>query len=107
MKYLDLIDDAIGLDEIGDRQSIVDRLLVVKPENIIELAANIRDALPKPKKNKGNYRFVANTEMSALPYPCAGDECRIKAISGATLFAAMYADEMVFFNPFSYEDFFV
>ncbi|MDX8468584.1 hypothetical protein RFM26_23040 [Mesorhizobium sp. VK23B] len=105
MKYLDLIDDVVGLDDIGDLSSLVDRLHQIKSEEIIELTAAIRDNLPPPTVNRSPYRFVGNAEMSALPYPCGGLECRSNALAEASLFAAMYADEVTLFNPFSYEDF--
>lgn len=105
MKYLDAIDNVVGLGGIGDLESIEDRLVEIEPEKLLDLSVQIRESLPVPKVFSSKYRFVGNTQMSALPYPCSNFECRDSSIEDTALFAAIYADEMVLFNPFSNRDY--
>lgn len=100
MKYLEIIDDAIGLGDVGDASSLNDRLLTLTPEKLFELVEAVKANLPKPVSQASPYCFVGNTEMSGLPYPCSSFQCRDNAFGSAASFAAMYADEFVLFNPF-------
>lgn len=105
MKYLELIDNTIGLGTIGDLDSLEERIFAVEPEKLIELCEALRYGLPKPSKTNSPFRFVGNTEHSGLPYPCSSTDCRSNAYGNAILFAGMYADEFVLFNPFSNTDY--
>ncbi|TPL97779.1 hypothetical protein FJ960_23885 [Mesorhizobium sp. B2-3-11] len=100
MKYLEIIDDAVGLGDVGDASSLNDRLLTLTPEKLFELVEAVKSSLPKPVSQASPYCFVGNTEMSGLPYPCSSFQCRDNAFGTAASFAAMYADEFVLFNPF-------
>lgn len=97
--YLDIIDRHLDLSEIGDTDSILERLIRLSPEEAGQFALDLRAALPGPSTSKSSHAYVGNTRLSGHPYPCSDDECRAGALGEGAAFAAIYADEFVLFNP--------
>lgn len=100
MEYLDAVDDVIGLDKVGDLDSIEKRLSVLSERDISSFCRRLSETLPRPTAGTGSFRYVANSALSGLPYPCGGMSCRSKNVSEVANFAALYADQVVLFDPF-------
>lgn len=99
-KFMSLIDDAVGLGEIGDQASITERLQTLDFARIVEMQNELSKALPRTRKRKERYRFIANSETSGLRYPCSSFRCRGRELRKLAYFSAAYADEVAFFDPF-------
>lgn len=100
MNYLSVIDDFVGLTDIGDLSSISERLKMLDLDRLSELCFNLWKALPTPDKQDDKYRYLGNSTLSGLPHPCGALDCRGESISTAANFAAIYANEVILFNPF-------
>lgn len=100
--YLDYIDNVVGLSNIGDQESIIERLEEIKTDRVIDFQQELANCLPRPVAKDSKYRFIANSELSGLPYPCSSFSCRGRALRQSMLFSAAYADEIVLFNPFQF-----
>ena len=98
--YLDEIDDVVGLSKIGDQASVVERLVRLDDDGLFEFHAALSSALPKPRAKDDAFRFVGNSELSGLPFPCASMVCRARGLNQSAFFSAAYADETILFNPF-------
>jgi hypothetical protein len=46
------------------------------------------------------FHFVANSQLSGLPYPCSSLQCRIEHADKMARFAALYSDKVYIRNPF-------
>jgi hypothetical protein len=101
MALVDVVDQHLPTGEIGDLPSIVEILDGMSATKIIDLLVDLYGALPGPHTSKGAYRYVGNSELSGLPYPCGSFQCRGRRVSEISTFAAMYADEVTLFNPIS------
>lgn len=101
MSYLSAIDQYLDLSNIGDVDSIFERLIRIGPDAVFGLVDALSDSLPAPRQGAGSFRYVGNSRLSGLPFPCSDPSCRTRSFSEAASFAAIYADEVVFFDPIS------
>ncbi|WP_139167798.1 hypothetical protein [Bauldia litoralis] len=102
MTLIDAIGDRIDLSQVGDRSSLRDQLARLTNAEASDLLSQIKRLLPKPSNAPSAFRFVANSTLSGFPYPCGQFECRTQRLAEISAFAALYADEIVLFNPMSW-----
>lgn len=98
--YLSVLDEFVDLAAVGDIATIEQQLASHSSTKLGEMCVALWASLPRPIKSDAPHRFVANSALSGLPYPCSGFDCRAENLSQAAAFAAIYASEIVLFNPF-------
>lgn len=98
--FLSVLDDHIDLGAIGDMDTIAKQVAALSAQKLNEFTSRLWAALPAPTKSDAPFRFVANSMLSGLPYPCGGFSCRSESLAEIATFSAFYASEVVLFNPF-------
>jgi hypothetical protein len=102
MHYLDILDNRLGLDRIGDFSSIVDALSGQTSTQLLDLCSELSNVLPAPQPARSDFTFIADSTQSGLPYPCGSTPCRQARLSELIAFSSIYADQVNVIDPFSY-----
>lgn len=102
MNYLDIVDDYIGLDYLGDFDSILTTLSPKDTESLLNFCQNVSAVLPRPRQATSPFHFIANSAQSGLPHPCAQPECRQEKLTQLIAYSSIYADHVAIVDHFSY-----
>ncbi|HWV20232.1 MAG TPA: hypothetical protein VN036_04330, partial [Devosia sp.] len=100
MHFVDVIAEYVDITQIGDSNDILPGLERCKKSELLDICARISMALPRPRAQKTPFSYVGNSAVSGFPYPCDAFNCRSQNFASAVGFAAIYADESIFFDPF-------
>ncbi len=101
-RIMDLIDNFIGIDRIGDYQSIVDLIKSVPQDKIADFQLSAAKSLPTVRRIDSRFQYVASHSLSGYPYPCRSSSCRLSKLQTIASFSAIYSDQSVLFNPFNH-----
>jgi hypothetical protein len=77
----------------------------INRNDLIEFSKEISASLPSPSNGGSSFRYLGNSSLSALPFPCSSISCRSRNFMEALQFSAIYADEFVLFKPFTASSF--
>lgn len=102
MRHLDLIDNFVGLDKLGDLESIREQLALKEPDQILEFSLTASECLPAPTMATSDFHFIADSAQSGLPYPCRLQGCRQKKLTELIGYSSIYADAISLVDPFSF-----
>lgn len=101
MDVQSVLSEYIDLSQVGDDTTLLEQVARLSPKKVRDLTIELWANLPSPSRKTSPYRYVGNSTLSGLPYPCMGHDCRARNVAEVANFAAMYADEVVLINPFA------
>lgn len=102
MSTLDIMDKYLPTSFIGDSESIHEEIRKISLEKAFELNAALAKSLPAPRDAVDGFNYIADSTFSGLPFPCAGDRCRLSRVSELIGFSSIYANQVIVYNPFSF-----
>ncbi len=97
---LTIISKYLNVTGLGEFSSFEDQVRMLPKERVLQLMFELGEQLPAPRKNVLGFDFLGNSAASGLGSECIAPSCRVKKIESAVAFAALYAEQLILFNPF-------